>query len=485
MKGEQEKLAKLEFQLQEEMSIEQAVEDVVRLIKTNRKTALLIVQLIHKFQCDRIREFGGGLTGGGDKKQEVNEKNSSPECNADQYSPNKEQQRSSIEISTPTVVTLDESDDECGHGHSHSRQNPEQKKIKESTPKATTRNSSKKKSKAAKQSKKPPAQHSEHTFEAVMEDIFSTVISSDVPVNESSSNEVPEKLAILVENEEKPQKAAKKTTAPRTLTGKIEKSVAINSFRCDGNSEHPSKQLIYNSGVTEINSNGGLVQQPHKFETSNENNTSADHSFNHPNGCTADQTPTLYNYMASTALTKSEINTVYTVNSGGGYNQQPPYSDSRIGNAAYHQRRAFLQQRRQTLYEQLEQIERQQLHNEMQNSCVYNSINIDIDEELTNLGDLNVEDLYNYDFDQLEVPPTPVDDAPAALQFNSCPPPSNYLTPYHSSLNTGFPHTNQQHPVHHQQQRQYSDRTFQQTNSIDIDDVLDLIHNGESRLFQC
>ncbi|KAI6241501.1 hypothetical protein M3Y99_00308200 [Aphelenchoides fujianensis] len=57
MKNEQEALGRSEMELQEEIHVEQAVEDVARLIRTNRRTALLIVQLVHKFQCDRMREL--------------------------------------------------------------------------------------------------------------------------------------------------------------------------------------------------------------------------------------------------------------------------------------------------------------------------------------------------------------------------------------------------------------------------------------------
>lgn len=124
------------------------------------------------------------------------------------------------------------------------------------------------------------------------------------------------------------------------------------------------------------------------------------------------------------------------------------------------------------------------MHNEMQNS--YSSI--DIDEELANLGDLNVEDLYNYDFDQLEVPATPVEENPAP--FNMSQPPAQYMSPYpftnnnnHSHLNSsGFLPPPEQPLVHQQHPHQrYSTRTFQHANSTDFEDILDLIRNGESK----
>ena len=50
-------MRRAEATLQEELHVEQAVEDVARLVRTNRRSALLIVQLVHRFQCDRLREL--------------------------------------------------------------------------------------------------------------------------------------------------------------------------------------------------------------------------------------------------------------------------------------------------------------------------------------------------------------------------------------------------------------------------------------------
>ncbi|KAI6176802.1 hypothetical protein M3Y97_00838200 [Aphelenchoides bicaudatus] len=494
LKSEQEKLAKLEFQLQEELSIEQAVEDVVRLIKTNRKTALLIVQLVHKFQCDRMREINRIAA----KKQETEEKAlNCSECNTDQKCgciKNSKDQRAPVEVSNPAIVTIDESDDEHGH---------QKQKIGEEDPLQQAKTVNKKKPKSvAKKNNKPVSQRSEHTFAEVMEDIFSTVLSNDCPIDDSNESEekLPEKLAALIENEERLQKSnaiksksstkSNKTTKSvetQNVHDKIEKSESANSFAFPNmnHGEHQistpcevsSEPMIFSASDNSPNTLA-LAQQPmpHKFESllNDENSVHSDHSFAHSN-CANEQmqTPALYNYMTSTTVTKSEINTPTT----------PTISTIQtIGTLPINNVAPFLQQKRQILYEQLEQLERQQLHNENSNYCN----NIDIDEELANLGDLNVEDLYNYDFDQLDVP-TPIDEAPSVAPFSVQPPqymPHQYQQPqFHNHSHPGFMahdqplgHNNQQ-----QQQRHYSNtrHTFQHANSVDFEDVLDLIRNGE------
>lgn len=51
--AEQEVLSTTEQKLQEELHIEQAVQDIVRLIKQDARTALLIVQLLRRYQLER------------------------------------------------------------------------------------------------------------------------------------------------------------------------------------------------------------------------------------------------------------------------------------------------------------------------------------------------------------------------------------------------------------------------------------------------
>ena len=53
---EHNRLANTEVRLQEELHVEQAVHDIVRLIKQDPRTALLIVQLLRKFQVERQQE---------------------------------------------------------------------------------------------------------------------------------------------------------------------------------------------------------------------------------------------------------------------------------------------------------------------------------------------------------------------------------------------------------------------------------------------
>lgn len=50
---EQQNLASTEEKLQEELHVEQAVQDIVRLIKQDARTALLIVQLLRRYQLER------------------------------------------------------------------------------------------------------------------------------------------------------------------------------------------------------------------------------------------------------------------------------------------------------------------------------------------------------------------------------------------------------------------------------------------------
>ncbi|KHN84417.1 MKL/myocardin-like protein 1 [Toxocara canis] len=53
---EQQKLTTTEQKLQEELHVEQAVQDIVRLIKQDARTALLIVQLLRRYQLERGRQ---------------------------------------------------------------------------------------------------------------------------------------------------------------------------------------------------------------------------------------------------------------------------------------------------------------------------------------------------------------------------------------------------------------------------------------------
>ncbi|VDM42956.1 unnamed protein product [Toxocara canis] len=58
---EQQKLTTTEQKLQEELHVEQAVQDIVRLIKQDARTALLIVQLLRRYQLERGRQALFGL----------------------------------------------------------------------------------------------------------------------------------------------------------------------------------------------------------------------------------------------------------------------------------------------------------------------------------------------------------------------------------------------------------------------------------------
>lgn len=106
--------------------MEQAVEDVVRLLRSNRRAALLIVQLVYKFQCER----GEGRA-------------------AEQH-PAAEQQPAEQH----PLVVLDESEDEETVQSRPPSKRPKPKKGKQRKPGKKDKN-----------------------FAAVMEDIFHTVIS--------------------------------------------------------------------------------------------------------------------------------------------------------------------------------------------------------------------------------------------------------------------------------------------------------------------
>lgn len=54
---EQQNLTSIEQKLQEELHVEQAVQDIVRLIKQDARTALLIVQLLRRYQLERSQVF--------------------------------------------------------------------------------------------------------------------------------------------------------------------------------------------------------------------------------------------------------------------------------------------------------------------------------------------------------------------------------------------------------------------------------------------
>lgn len=492
MKADQEKLTKSVMDIQEQIHVEQAVEDIVRLIKGNRKAALLIVQLVHKFQCDRMREINRF----GPKKQE-NKPITCTECNAEPNQPCNCAKNAQLKEQKPAVVVIDESDDES------SQKSENDKQIK------STKNPTKKKSKSAnKRSNKPVSQRSEHTFNEVMEDIFMTVLSSDGSTNDSTkentvtnSNESSNAHSNEYQHENNSKSKVKSvlkssaTNSPsltnastpsmftKSPTEKADEHKSETNFMLnvlhsnDHNMSLACQQISPEQPMFNNNISDPIIgqQQNLMMETSPSFVTPNEHQF---------QAPAMYNYISSVA--KSEIS--YT----NGYSQQ--YSESRLNSSAYHQRRVFLQQKRQTLYEQLEQIERQQLHNEMQNSSyMCNSIDIN-DEELANLSDLNVEDLCsNYDFDQLDVPPTPIDENPPNAPSFNCQQPPQYLSPYpnqfqnHSHLNSGYhPTTEQQQPLiqqHPQQQQSRYSATFQQqhANSTDFEDILELICNGESR----
>ncbi|CAD6185583.1 unnamed protein product [Caenorhabditis auriculariae] len=55
--SEHNRLAKNEIRLQEELHVEQAVNDIVRLIKQDARTALLIVQLLRRYQLERDQKI--------------------------------------------------------------------------------------------------------------------------------------------------------------------------------------------------------------------------------------------------------------------------------------------------------------------------------------------------------------------------------------------------------------------------------------------
>ncbi len=60
--AEHEELCRAEQRLAEELHVEQAVKDIVRLIKQDARTALLIVQLLRRYQIERQVRYIIGLT---------------------------------------------------------------------------------------------------------------------------------------------------------------------------------------------------------------------------------------------------------------------------------------------------------------------------------------------------------------------------------------------------------------------------------------
>ncbi|CAD5220926.1 unnamed protein product [Bursaphelenchus xylophilus] len=157
----QRKLTRKEFEIQEEIHIAQAVEDVVRLLKTNRKTALLIVQLIHKFQCDRMKDTKE-IIRVDVRPKEVKQ---TPEKSAE-------------------VVVIDESEDDIAK---ESEKKKKSKVTKPKKPKTIIKKSTNK----------------DKNFAAVMEDIFQTVISDNGNADsESEEKKEPEESTEVVTPEE-------------------------------------------------------------------------------------------------------------------------------------------------------------------------------------------------------------------------------------------------------------------------------------------
>ncbi|VDM55421.1 unnamed protein product [Angiostrongylus costaricensis] len=117
---EHNRLTTTEARLQEELHVEQAVQDIVRLIKQDPRTALLIVQLLRRYQLERNAEQQQASSPDTDKLSQVNspasaarESQARNTCEVESH--NFEQQANVIENDQQSVVIYDASGIQLNH----------------------------------------------------------------------------------------------------------------------------------------------------------------------------------------------------------------------------------------------------------------------------------------------------------------------------------------------------------------------------------
>ncbi|KAJ1359273.1 hypothetical protein KIN20_017963 [Parelaphostrongylus tenuis] len=117
---EHNRLTTTEARLQEELHVEQAVQDIVRLIKQDPRTALLIVQLLRRYQLERNAEQQQASSPDTDKVSQVNspasgarEPQARSTCEVE--SRNFEQKTNAIEDDQQSVVICDASGMQLNH----------------------------------------------------------------------------------------------------------------------------------------------------------------------------------------------------------------------------------------------------------------------------------------------------------------------------------------------------------------------------------
>ncbi|KAI6214918.1 hypothetical protein M3Y94_00324600 [Aphelenchoides besseyi] len=462
LKSEQETLSSLEMELQEEIHVEQAVEDVARLIRTNRRTALLIVQLVHKFQCDRMRELDQSQSSETTQNRPTASTNSNvkpnnaTKCTSNVATSCGCARRPQSQCNDPTVVVIDESDEE--NSTTDPTSNPTVKP--ETLPKRKNKSKS-----TIKRNGKHVSQRSEHTFAQIMEDIFQTVISerdeiptiTEIDVQQQTSNnqvDCNESLDVNSTDYEKKMGDIKdemttrdhnvKFNDPASLTNHEEKSQSIqSSFIAINKTQQPSME------------NESMLTDQSAFADNNSMLMQQSISCNDPNSQIQANAANYDERIVETEMQNTDAN-------------------------MYLQRRVFLQQKKQNLCEQLQQIEIQQRRNELQipygSSC---QPSVTEDELGCGLNDLDVEELYNCDLDPYEMStsslhaPVPMN---AHIIHNT---EDSYSTQFHSIQGShGNPETfktSQRPPTY------FSSSTFPPMHSNDFEDILDLIHNGETK----
>ncbi|KAI6187967.1 hypothetical protein M3Y98_00302800 [Aphelenchoides besseyi] len=462
LKSEQDTLSSLEMELQEEIHVEQAVEDVARLIRTNRRTALLIVQLVHKFQCDRMRELDQSQSSETTQNRPtVNANPNGKASNMPTCSPNVATscgcaRRPQSQCNDPTVVVIDESDEETSTTDPTSNSTVKQ----ETSPKRKNKSKS-----TIKRNGKHVSHRSEHTFAQIMEDIFQTVISERdeiTPVTEidvqrqSSTNQIAckELLDVNLTDYGKKMGDIKEEKTTRDHNMKFNDPASLTN-------DEDNSQLIQGSFIP-INKNqqSSMENEPMLTDQS---------SF-------ADNNSLLIHQSISCNEPNSQIQT-----SAANYDDRTVEPEMQNADTnMYLQRRVFLQQKKQNLCEQLQQIEIQQRRNELQipygSSC---QPSVTEDELGCGLNDLDVEELYNCDLDQYEMStPSLHTSVPMNTQITHKTGDS-YSTQFHSIQ---VSHANPENFKSSQQPPTYfSSSTFPPMHSNDFEDILDLIHNGETK----
>uniref|UniRef100_A0A0N5AA29 SAP domain-containing protein n=1 Tax=Syphacia muris TaxID=451379 RepID=A0A0N5AA29_9BILA len=104
--SEHEVLATTEQKLQEELHVEQAVQDIVRLIRQDARTALLIVQLLRRYQLERNQELVNAV-------QAAEEQNTSEQAqliNAEAEQPNSVM---TVQEESPQLISCSEQQPSC------------------------------------------------------------------------------------------------------------------------------------------------------------------------------------------------------------------------------------------------------------------------------------------------------------------------------------------------------------------------------------